>query len=127
MEMQKLNQTVIAELPAPQAMEEQTPQEDLVCTIRFISTTFFNGHTRVDGTIMGGIAHHAAKKLEQLRVVEIVGSPQRTNRPERDLNAIENQTPAGLNPEIWHPACPVVGQKSAVFVNMEEVREIQNR
>jgi hypothetical protein len=123
MEMQKLNQTVIAEVPAPQA----TPQEDLVCTIRFISTTFFNGHTRVDGTIMGGISHQAAKKLEQLRVVAIVGSPQKKDRQERDLNAIENQTPGGLDPNLWHPACPVVGQRSSVFINAEELREIQNR
>jgi hypothetical protein len=127
MEMQKLNQTINAEVPAQQATEDHTPQEDLVCAIRFVSTTFFNGRTRDAGTIMGGIAHHAAKKLEQLRVVEIVGSPQKKDRQERDLNAIENQTPGNLDPNIWHPACPVVGQRSSVFINVEELREIQNR
>jgi hypothetical protein len=124
MEMPKLNQAMIAEVPA---MEDQAPQEDLVCTIRFTNTTFYNGHTRVAGTMIGGIAHQAAKKLEQLRVVEIVGSPQRNDRQERDLTAIENQTPGGLNPDIWQPACPVVGQRSSVFINVEELREIQNR
>jgi hypothetical protein len=76
---------------------------------------------------MGGIAHSAAKKLEQLRVVEIVGSPHRKERQERDLTAIENQTPGGLDQHLWHPACPVVGQRSSVFINMAELAEIQNR
>jgi hypothetical protein len=124
--MPKLNQTILAEAIAPQAAEDQT-EDNWVCLIQFVSTTFYNGQTRIAGTTIGNVPHQTARKLEQLCVVKIIGSPHRIERQERDLSAIENQTPGNLDPNIWHPANPVVGQRSSVFINIKELEALQNR
>jgi len=126
--MSKNTQTAQVEAPEAQTIEIETPESELGCSVQLLVAAVYNGHSYFSGTTIGNVPLVIARKMESFRTARMIGAPTRQNshRP-RDLRAIENQVPFGLDPAQWQPACPVAGQCSSVFVNVEELEELQNR
>ena len=126
--MSKNPQTTQIEASEAQTVEVETPESELGCSVELLVAALYNGHSYVSGTTIGNVPLAIARKMESFHSARIIGATTRLNsRLPRDLSAIENQVPFGLNPAQWQPACPVVGQHSSVFVNVEELEELQNR
>ena len=128
--MSKNPQTAQIEAPEVQTVEVETPESELGCAVQLLVAALYNGHSYVSGTTIGNVPLAIARKMESFHTAKIIGAHTRLNSPRpRDLSAIENQIPSvlGLDPAKWQPACTVAGQRSSVFVNIEELEALQNR
>jgi hypothetical protein len=106
---------------------EPIPDELQVASILLTRRMHWNGHTLPEGATIGGIPIVQARQMVEDHGVQILridrsAEAQRLQRK----NGIEHKLPAGLSSD-YEAANPVPGQSSSVFINMAELRELQNR
>ena len=128
--MSKNTQTAPIEATEAQGAAVAPPGSELVCLVQLQVAAVYNGHSYPSGTTIGGVPYAIAKKMESFHTARIIGAPARAIASRaRDLSAIENRIPGnlGLDPSQWEPACPIVGQRSSVFINTAELDAFRNR